>query len=328
MAVYTQLGAETLAAIIAEFDVGALVSAKGIAEGVSNSNWLIETTGRAGDGPARFILTMYEHRLAVDDLPFFLGLLDHLSERGCPVPRTIHDRDNQAFRFHDGKALALIEFLPGVSVTAPTPDQAHAVGAALAQIHLAAADYPGRRDNDLGLAGWQELAQACGEDGLATIHPELGDMVTRELAHLARQWPTDLPISVVHADLFPDNVLMLDAQVTGLIDFYFACCDFTAYDVAVTHAAWSFSDDGQRFDRAISDALLAGYTQVRPLSAQERAALPLLARGAAIRFLMTRAYDWMNTPADAIVTRKDPLAFARRLTFYADPANAMIFAGS
>ena len=332
MAVYTQLGAETLAAIIAEFDVGDLVSAKGIAEGVSNSNWLIETTGRAapqGDGqPARFILTMYEHRLEVDDLPFFLGLLDHLSERGCPVPRTIHDRDNQPFRFHDGKALALIEFLPGVSVTEPTPEQARAVGAALAQIHLAAVDFPKTRANDLGLAGWRDLARACGEEGLATIHPELGELVTQELAHLERCWPTDLPKSVVHADLFPDNVLMLGAHVTGLIDFYFACCDFTAYDVAVTHAAWSFSADGSRFDRAISDALLAGYEQVRPLSPQERAALPLLARGAAIRFLMTRAYDWMNTPADAMVTRKDPLAFARRLTFYADPANAALFAGS
>jgi homoserine kinase type II len=324
MAVYTQLGAEALAAIIAEFGVGTLVSAKGIAEGVSNSNWLIETA--AADGTtARFILTMYEMRVEIDDLPFFLGLLDHLAARGCPVPRTIHDRENRPYRLHDGKALALIEFLPGVSIDDPTPAQAGAVGAALAQVHLAAADFPGRRENGLGLAGWQDLATACGAEGLAAIAPGLDTLVARELALLARQWPADLPHSVIHADLFPDNVLLLGDKVAGLIDFYFACTDITAYDVAVTHAAWCFGNDGRRFDAAISRALIDGYESVRPLSPEERAALPLLARGASMRFLMTRAYDWMNTPADALVTRKDPMAFARRLEFYGDPANARIF---
>jgi len=321
------LGAEALAAIIAQFDVGPLVSAKGIAEGVSNSNWLIDTAGRDGRG-ARFILTMYETRTDIADLPFFLGLLDHLAERACPVPRTIHDREGSAFRLHEGKALALIEFLPGVSVTAPTPAQARAVGAALAQIHLAAADFPAQRANALGLEGWRSLADACGAEGLAAIHPELGQIVARELARLERQWPRDLPQSVIHADLFPDNVLMLGDKVTGLIDFYFACNDITAYDLAVTHAAWCFDSDGRIFDPALSTALLAGYESVRPLHAKERAALPVLARGAAMRFLTTRAYDWMNTPADALVTRKDPMAFARRLDFYADPANAGLFGRS
>jgi homoserine kinase type II len=327
VAVYTQLGAETLAAIVAEFDVGALISAKGIAEGISNSNWLLDTAGKDGGG-ARFILTMYEQRTDVGDLPFFLGLLDHLAERACPVPRTIHDRAGRAFRLHEGKALALIEFLPGVSVSSPTPEQARAVGAALAQIHLAAADFPGSRANGLGLPDWKALADACGSDGLASIDPALADLVHRQLAALSAEWPSDLPRSVVHADLFPDNVLMLGSQVTGLIDFYFACNDITAYDVAVTHAAWCFSGDGRTFDPALSQALLEGYGRVRPLSERERAALPLLARGASMRFLMTRAYDWMNTPADALVTRKDPLAFARRLEFYADPANASLFAVS
>jgi len=328
MAVYTQLGAETMAAIIAEFGVGPLVSAKGIAEGVSNSNWLIETEGPRSDGasgPARFILTMYEKRLDLEDLPFFLGLLDHLAARGCPVPRTIHDSDGNAFRLHEGKALALIEFLPGVSVSDPTPAQAEAVGAALAQIHLAAADFPMARANGLGLADWVELAEACGADGLHEIDPRLDRLIADELVHLAHHWPRDLPQSVIHADLFPDNVLILGDRVSGLIDFYFACTDITAYDVAVTHAAWCFNSDGSRFDPALSAALLAGYESVRPLSEQERAALPVLARGASMRFLMTRAYDWMNTPADAMVTRKDPMAFARRLEFYSDMGNAGIF---
>ena len=329
MAVYTQLGGETLGAIIGAFDVGALVSAKGIAEGVSNSNWLIETEGaggaNAGRGGARFILTIYEKRTDVAELPFFLGLLDHLAARGCPVPRTIHDREGSTYRFHQGKALALIEFLPGVSVDAPNPAQARAVGGALAKVHLAAADFPASRANSLALADWQALAEACGPAGLAAIDPGLAGLVERELAVLAREWPRDLPRSVIHADLFPDNVLMRGDAVSGLIDFYFACTDITAYDLAITHAAWCFGDGGRRFDAAVSGALIAGYRAIRPLSREEQAKLPVLARGAAMRFLMTRSYDWLHTASDALVTRKDPLAFARRLEFYADPQNATCF---
>ncbi len=330
MAVYTRLGAEELGRLIAEFDVGALVSAKGIAEGVSNSNWLLDTTGKDGGGKdgagARYILTMYEHRMDVADLPFFLGLLDHLAEKHCPVPATIHDREGKAFRMIGDKAVALIEFLPGVSVSEPSPAQAQAVGAALAQMHLAAADFAGNRPNGMGPAEWQRLADGCGSTGLASIGPDLGTLVSRELENLSTVWPNDLPRGIIHADLFPDNVLMLGNEVTGLIDFYFACTDTLAYDLAVTHAAWCFDADGRGFDAALSAALIAGYESVRPLQGEERAALPLLARGASLRFLMTRAYDWLHTPADALVTRKDPMAFARRLQFYADPANAPIFA--
>lgn len=327
MAVYTHLGAEVLGQLVAEFDVGELTSVKGIAEGISNSNWLVETTGRDGAG-ARFILTMYEYRIEVEDLPFFLSLLDHLSARGCPVPRTIHDRQGNLYRLLDGKAVALIEFLPGVSVSAPTPGQAHAVGHALAQMQLAAADFPGVRENAMGRAEWRRLAQECGPEGLAEIDPGFAELVARELPAVLADWPEGLPRGTIHADLFPDNVLMLGNQVTGLIDFYFACTDLFAYDLAVTHAAWCFSNDGKYFDLALSAALIAGYEEVRPLSEAERSALPLLARGAALRFALTRAWDWVNTPADALVTRKDPLAFARRLEFYADPANAAVFAAA
>jgi homoserine kinase type II len=327
MAVYTHIGAETMASLISEFDVGTLVSAKGIAEGVSNSNWLLETTGSSASGAqTRFILTMYEFRIDLDELPYFLSLLDHLAERHCPVPRTIHDRQGNLYRRLDGKALAMIEFLPGVSVSDPTPAQAHAVGGALAQMHHAAADFAPIRANGMDLSEWRRLADECGHDGLVAIDPILAELVETELPLLAAQWPTDLPRSVIHADLFPDNVLMLGEKVTGLIDFYFACNDITAYDVAVTHAAWCFDAEGRNFRPDLSAALLEGYTAVRPLSEAERAALPILARGAAMRFTMSRAYDWLNTPADALVTRKDPMAFARRMEFYADPANSKVFA--
>lgn len=322
MAVYTHLSAEDLANLVHAYDVGELVSAKGIAEGVSNSNWLIETTGRDGRG-ARFILTMYEFRIELSDLPFFLGLLDHLSERGCPVPRTIHDRDGAAYRMigkpgfpaEAGKAVALIQFLPGVSIGSPTPAQARAVGAALAGIHLAARDYPATRANAMDLAEWHRLLGRCGKEELGSIDPALPGLIETELAFLDANWPEDLPRGTVHADLFPDNVLMLDDKVSGLIDFYFACTDMLAYDIAVTHAAWCFTREGE-FLPEISAALLAGYETVRPVSAEERAALPVLARGAAMRFISSRAYDWLNTPADAMVTRKDPMDFARRLSLY------------
>jgi homoserine kinase type II len=327
MAVYTHLGAEEMAALIARFDVGTLVSAKGIAEGVSNSNWLLETTGPDGKG-ARFILTMYEFRIDLADLPYFLSLLDHLAAKGCPVPRTIHDRDGALFLTRPGtagedKALALIEYLPGVSVSTPTAAQARAVGAELARLHLAAADFPASRANGMGVAEWQRLAAACGAEGLAQIDPTLAEIVATELPRLAAAWPDDLPTGVIHADLFPDNVLMLGDRVTGLIDFYFACNDLLAYDLAVTHVAWCFADDNS-FRADVSAALMAGYESVRPVSAAERAALPLLGQGAAMRFAMSRAFDWLNTPADALVTRKNPMAPARRLGFYA--ANAGIFA--
>ncbi|QGN55324.1 homoserine kinase [Novosphingobium sp. Gsoil 351] len=325
MAVYTQIGAEAMAELVAQYDVGELVSAKGIAEGVSNSNWLIETTGADGNG-SRFILTMYELRIEIADLPYFLSLLDHLAARDCPVPRTIHDRDGRLFRLRDGKAIALIEYLPGVSVSQPTAGQARAVGEALARMHLAVEDFPGERANAMGVAEWRRLAEACGSEGLGSIDPVLADLVARELPLLAAQWPADLPRSVIHADLFPDNVLMRGQRVTGLIDFYFACNDLTAYDVAVTHAAWCFAEEGRRFRPDLSAALLAGYEALRQLSAREREALPLLARGAALRFALSRAYDWLNTPPGALVTRKDPMAPARQLQFYSDPANAAVFA--
>jgi len=308
VAVYTNLTADDLAGLIAEYDVGELVSAKGIAEGVSNSNWLVETTA------GRFILTMYEHRVDESDLPFFLSLLDHLSARGSPVPRTIHDRAGAPYRTIRGKAVALIEFLPGVSIDTPRPAQARAVGEALAGIHLAAADFPGERENSMGLAAWRDLLADCGER-LGEIDSALPGLVARELDFLDAAWPRDLPRSVIHADLFPDNVLMLGNRVSGLIDFYFACTDIMAYDLAVTHAAWCFAADGS-YRPAIGEALVEGYHARRPLPQEAWGALPALARGACMRFLSSRAYDWLHTPADALVTRKDPMVFARRLSFY------------
>jgi homoserine kinase type II len=310
MAVYTHIGAEDMAVLISDFNVGDLVSAKGIAEGVENSNYLIDTT------QGRFILTVYEKRVDAGDLPFFLTLLDHLADKGCPVPRTIHDSTGAPFRQWKGKFLALIEFLPGVSVSRPSPAKARAVGVALGQMHEAVADFPMVRANTLGPDGWFELAEQCGDD-LDQIAPGLKARVVDECAFIRANWPSDLPHSVIHADLFPDNVLMLGDKVGGLIDFYFACTEVRAWDVAVTHIAWSFSPDGMTFLPEVGTAILTGYDEGFGLSDAEQAAFPVLARGACLRFLLTRAWDWLNTPGDALVKRHDPLAMLRRLDHYA-----------
>ncbi|MEM9501304.1 MAG: homoserine kinase [Pseudomonadota bacterium] len=324
MAVYTHLGAEELSELVAHYDVGDLVSAKGIAEGVSNSNWLIETTGAPNTGPARFILTMYERRIELADLPYFLGLLDHLAARDCPVPRTIHDREGAAFRTVDGKAVALIEFLPGVSPTQPTPDQARAVGEVLARIHLESGDFDLTRTNTMGFADNLAILEQCGEAGLASIHPDLPAMLgpARDAAALDL---STLPRTNVHADLFPDNVLMLGNRVAGLIDFYFACTDCMALDLAVTHAAWSFAPDANAYDAACGSALLEGYESVRALEPFERTLFAGIAKGASLRFVASRSEDWLDTPEDALVTRKDPMQFVTRWRFY-DEHGANLFA--
>ncbi len=318
MAVYTEVDPDDLAALVARYDIGTVQSCKGIAEGVENSNFLLETTG------GRFILTLYEKRVREDDLPFFVDLLGHLAMRGCPVPAMIRDRTGDAIQQVSGRAACIIQFLPGISLTHPTPGQCEAAGAALGAMHRALADYAGARENCMGHRHWRGVAEATSD--LDAVMPGLQAIVDDELDWLDAHWPADLPAHVVHADLFPDNVLMLGDRVTGLIDFYFAATDYRAYDVAVTHASWTFSSDGTRCDPALAKALMRGYGREITLSAAEQDALPLLARGAALRFLLTRAHDWMHTPADALVTRKDPAPFLARLRRYQAPDAASLFA--
>ena len=309
MAVYTHVGAEALADFLTCYDVGALVSAKGIAEGVENSNYMVDTTR------GRYFLTLYEKRVASGDLPFFRALLDRLASAGCPVPRMLPGTDGVTIRTLADRPACLIEFLPGVSPTHPTPTQAHAVGVAMADMHAAVAGARLDRPNTLGPEDWRALFASCA-DQLDTIETGLRARVSASLDDVVARWPTHLPRSIIHADLFPDNVLMLDSSVTGLIDFYFACTDIRAYDIAVMHTSWAFDTTGAHYDAAVGDACVAGYRSRAALSAAERKALPILARGACLRFLLTRAYDWINTPADALVTRKDPLAYRRRLDAY------------
>ncbi len=311
MAVYTHIPSEEMADLVCEFGAGDLISAKGIAEGVENSNYLVETN------KGRFIFTVYEKRVDTGDLPFFMAMIDHLVAKGCPVPASLKTASGDATISRNGKSMAMMQFMPGLSVSHPTPAQALSTGRVLGQLHAALRDFSWERPNALGLQGWLDLAAKCGDD-LDAIQPGLKQRVMEECAFLQANWPEGLAQSVIHADLFPDNVLMSGDKVCAVIDFYFACTEIRAWDLAVTHVSWSF-DLANEYLPAVGDSLVRGYDESFGRTDGERAAFGILARGACLRFLLTRAWDWLNTPADALVTRKDPLAFLTRLEHYAQP---------
>jgi len=308
VAVYTDVAAEDLGAFLAGYDIGDLLAYKGIAEGVENSNFLVHTSR------GYFILTLYEKRVAAKDLPFFLGLMEHLHGRGISCPQPVKSRQGEVLGTLAGRPAAMITFLDGMWIRRPTPGHCAAVGEALAKFHLAGLDFGGVRTNALSVAGWRPLYEHC--RGRANeVQRDLAEFLDAELAHLEAAWPHDLPQGVIHADLFPDNVFFLGNKLSGLIDFYFACTDALTYDAAICLNAWCFESD-HSYNVTKGRSLLQAYAQVRPLSEAERIALPLLARGAALRFLLTRLVDWFNVPPGALVRPKDPLEYARKLRFH------------
>ena len=308
MAVYTDVSDEELKAFIASYAIGALTSFKGIAEGVENSNYLVHTEG----GP--YILTLYEKRVSPEDLPYFLALMEHLAARGISCPLPVRDREGKALKRLAGRPAALITFLEGLWVRRPGIEHCAGLGESLGRLHLAGGDFPMTRANSLSLPGWQALFASIGA-GADKIKPGLAGVMEKELRHLEDRWPQDLPQGVIHADLFPDNVFFLGDRVSGLIDFYFACNDMLAYDLAVCLNAWCFETDGS-FNVTKARALLQAYEKVRPLSKAEFDRLPALARGAAMRFLLTRTYDLLNKDANALVKTKDPNEYLRKLRFH------------
>ena len=308
MAVYTDVPDDDLERFVGAYDLGEVLSFKGIAEGVENSNYLLRTAHGA------FILTLYEKRVAAADLPFFLGLMDHLAARGIACPTPVKGRDGATLRSLCGRPAAIVTFLDGLSVKRPRAEHCLALGRGLAALHESAQDFPGRRANTLGLAGFRPLFESCAA-GADSVSPGLAQEITLERDALEAAWPRGLPEGVIHADLFPDNVFFIHEKLSGLIDFYFACNDFLAYDLAICLNAWCFEEDGQ-FNITKARALLEGYRKQRPLTAEELAALPILARGAALRFLLTRLYDWLKPADGALVKRKNPLEFLAKLRFH------------
>lgn len=308
MAVYTEVADEELSAFVAEYDIGRVVACKGIAEGIENTNYLLVTDR----GP--YILTLYEKRVKQEDLPFFLALMDHLASRAIPCPIPVHGRDGQALRTLRHKKAAIVTFLTGMWPRRPSVAHCRPLGEALARLHTAGLDFPMRRANDLSVEGWRPLFELSAKrrDEVAS---DLADELANELDKLEAIWPRALPKGVIHADLFPDNVFFENQRLSGLIDFYFACTDSLAYDLAVCLNAWCFEPDGS-FNVTKARHLVAGYQSVRALALEEWEALPILALGAAMRFLLTRLYDWLHTPKNALVTPKNPMEYLRKLRFH------------
>lgn len=308
MAVYTDVSDDDLRAFAGLYDIGEVLSCKGIAEGVENSNFLV-TTERGN-----FILTLYEKRVAPRDLPFFIALMEHLARHGVACPTPVPGRDGIALRELCGRPAAIVTFLAGMWPRRILPFHCAALGRALAELHRAGASFRMTRANDLAVAGWRSLFESC-RTRAAEAQPGLAEELAAELVLLETVWPRDLPMGVIHADLFPDNVFFRDHELSGLIDFYFACTDFLAYDLAICLNAWCFEADGS-FNVTKARLLLDGYRRERPLAPRELAALPVLARGSALRFLLTRLFDWLNPPAGALVRPKDPLEYLRKLRFH------------
>jgi homoserine kinase type II len=314
VAVYTDISEQDLAAFLQRYDIGELRAYRGIAEGVENSNFMLTTS----QGP--FILTLYEKRVNAADLPFFLGLMDHLAARGISCPLPVANRDGEVIGRLAGRPAAIITFLEGVWKRRPTVSDCRQVGVALARMHAASQGFELTRQNGLAMPNWRPLWQLS-HQGASALDPALPDEIGTALQTLEADWPHDLPSGVIHADLFPDNVFFLGDALSGLIDFYFACNDLLAYDLAICLNAWCFEKD-HAYNLTKGTALLAGYQSIRPLQAAEREALPLLANGAAMRFFLTRMYDWINTPAGSFVTRKDPVEYVRRMRFHASVSSA------
>jgi homoserine kinase type II len=308
MAVYTDVAAEELEAFLAGYAIGELLSYKGIAEGIENSNFLLHAS------TGNFILTLYERRVAAADLPFFLDLMEHLARRGITCPQPVKNRSGAMLGELSGKPAAIITFLEGMWIRRPSGRHCGALGEALAKLHRAGADFPGKRANALSVAGWRPLYEAVAAR-CDSVQPGLAAALAAELAQLEALWPRNLPHGVIHADLFPDNVFFLGDKLSGLIDFYFACTDALAYDLAICLNAWCFEAD-HSYNVTKGRALLQAYAAVRPLASAERQALPMLARGAALRFLLTRLVDWFDERGAALVRRKDPMEYFRKLRFH------------
>ena len=308
MAVYTEVGDEDLERFIGEYDLGPVLSCKGIAEGVENTNYLIQT------GQGNFILTLYEKRVAEADLPFFLGLMEHLADKAIPCPTPVHGRDGEALRRLCGRPAVIVTFLKGMWPRRIRTRHCTEVGRALAALHVASQDFAMSRRNALSVDSWRPLLEASAQRA-GEVQAGLTDLLFEELAFLEANWPNGLPSGICHADLFPDNVFFVGDSLSGLIDFYFACNDFFAYDLATCLNAWCFERD-RSFNITKARAMLSAYRSVRAFSGAELTAMPVLARGSALRFLLTRLYDWLHHPEGAMVRPKDPLEYLTILQFH------------
>lgn len=310
MAVYTRISDSDFSDVVARYDVGNFRAAKGIAEGVENTNYLLETDR------CKYIFTAYEKRLNPKDLPFFLALMQHLAEAGIPCPVPIHARDGEVLQEVNGKRASMVSFLEGKWPKSVRNHHCREVGKILGRMHNAVSDFPLSRPNTMGVSAWRSLfSEMSGH--MEKEFPGLEDELRVSLEQIEAKWPKKqaLPDGVIHADIFPDNVFFQGEKLSGILDFYFACNDFFAYDLAIALNAWCF-EHGTEFNITKAKRLLSGYNSERVMTKEEVEYLPILAAGASLRFLLTRLYDWLHRVEGAMVVPKDPTEYLQKLRFH------------
>jgi homoserine kinase type II len=308
VAVYTDISEADLVAFLARYDIGTLKSFKGIAEGVENTNYLIKTSSDT------FILTIYEKRVNAEELPFFMHLKEHLFAGGLPCPKPISAKGGETLQEINGRTAAIISFLQGKWPKQIRNAHCEEVGKYLAKMHTISASFDMQRQNTMGMGMWKQLLSET-VDQADEVSRGLSAELKENMQFLEENWPKDLPSGVIHADLFPDNVFFQGDGLTGMLDFYFACNDFYAYDLAICLNAWCF-EHGTAFNITKAKAMLRHYNKVRPFSDAEREALPILASGAAMRFLLSRLYDWLKPVEGALVSPKNPKEYIEKLRFH------------
>ena len=308
MAVYTKVSKGGIQSILSKYDVGKLIKYVEIQEGIENSNFKVTTT----DGT--FILTIYEKRVKEEDLPYFINLMDHLSSNGINCPKPVKDKSGEIFQNISNKKSILVTFLSGNSLKLIDKSHCYELGKNLANFHIQGLKFKGKRENDLNYRSWHQLFRK-GITKNNLYKKSLLNEIEQIIKKTVDDWPSDLENGHIHADLFPNNVFFTNNKLSGIIDFYFACYDILAYDIAICINSWCFNENG-KFSQSNLEALLLGYSEIKKLRDNEKKNLLLLTKGAAIRFFLTRLFDWYNTPSDANVKKLNPNEYLDKVLFF------------
>ena len=311
MAVYTKLSDKDLKNFFLKYNLGELLNYKGIEEGIENTNYSIKTD------VGKFVLTVYEKRVEEKDLPFFMGLMKNLFDANFPSPEPLINKNGNYITEIANKKAAVVTLLDGSVKKNLNPDSCREVGIYAAKLHTITKNLAGKRENKLSINSWRNIYKNIQKD-CSKIHPNLDKIIDRNLDEIENKWPKNIPSGIIHADLFPDNIFFKGNKLVGIIDFYFSCYDFYAFEIAICLNALCFEGKNENLSFNITKAkkFIEGYSSIRKLNEEEKESLKTLCQGAAIRFLLTRVFDYLNITKGALVKIKDPIEYLKRLEFH------------
>ena len=311
MAIYTKLSERNLKDFFLKYDLGKLLNYKGIEEGIENTNYFIQTN------KGKFILTLYEKRVEEKDLPFFMGLMRNLFDANFPSPEPMINKNGNYITEISGKKAAVVSFLEGSAKKNLNPEDCYKVGVLTAKLHLTTKNLVQKRENKLSVDSWRKIYEKVRND-CSKIHPNLTNTIEKNLDEIEKNWPKNIPSGIIHADLFPDNIFFKNNKLTGIIDFYFSCYDCYVFEIAICLNALCFEGFKENLSFNVTKAkkFIDGYSSVRKLTEIEKKSLKIFCQGAAMRFLLTRVFDYLNLTKGALVKIKDPVEYLKRLEFH------------